>query len=33
MNRRNFIKNSTAATTGLLLPIGLTASGEKAKRK
>ena len=33
MNRRNFLKNSTAATTGLLLPIGLTASGQKTTKK
>ncbi len=33
MNRRNFLKNSTAATTGLLLPIGLTASPQKTSKK
>lgn len=33
MNRRNFLKNSTAATTGLLLPIGLPASPQKKSKK
>jgi monoamine oxidase len=33
MNRRNFLRNSTAATTGLLLPIGLTASPQKTSKK
>jgi monoamine oxidase len=33
MNRRNFLKTSTAATTGLLLPIGLAATGKKTKKK
>ena len=33
MNRRNFLKNSTAATTGLLLPIGLAASPQKTSKK
>ena len=33
MNRRNFLKNSTAATTGLLLPIGLDASSQKTSKK
>jgi monoamine oxidase len=33
MNRRNFLKTSTSATTGLLLPIGLAASGQKTKKK
>ncbi|MCL6261738.1 FAD-dependent oxidoreductase [Aquiflexum sp. TKW24L] len=33
MNRRNFLKKSTSAATGLLLPIGLAASGQKTKKK
>ena len=33
MNRRNFLKNSTAATTGLLLPIGLATSPQKTSKK
>ena len=33
MNRRNFIKNSSIATTGLLLPLGLSASAQKTKKK
>jgi len=33
MNRRNFLKTSTSATTGLLLPIGLAASGQKTKKR
>ena len=33
MNRRNFLKNSTAASTGLLLPIGLAASPQKTSKK
>lgn len=33
MNRRNFLKNSTLATTGLLLPIGLAASPQKSSKK
>lgn len=33
MNRRNFLKNSSIATTGLLLPIGLSASTHKPKKK
>ena len=33
MNRRNFIKNSTAASAALLLPIGLAASAQKTKKK
>ena len=33
MNRRNFLKNSTAATTGLLLPISLAASPKKTSKK
>jgi monoamine oxidase len=31
--RRNFLKTSTSATTGLLLPIGLAASDQKTKKK
>lgn len=33
MNRRNFIKTSTAASAALLLPIGLAASSQKTKKK
>ena len=33
MNRRNFLKNSTSATAGLLLPTGLAASSRKVKKK
>ena len=33
MNRRNFLKNSTSAAAGFLLPIGLTASGQKTTKK
>ncbi|PZR06337.1 MAG: hypothetical protein DI539_24485, partial [Flavobacterium psychrophilum] len=33
MNRRNFVKTSTFATAGLLLPIGLAASAQKTKKK
>ncbi len=33
MNRRNFLKNSTAATTGLLLPIGSAVSPQKTSKK
>lgn len=33
MKRRNFVKTSTFATAGLLLPIGLAASAQKAKKK
>ena len=33
MNRKNFLKTSTIATAGLLLPIGVVASGQKTKKK
>ncbi|GAB3953431.1 flavin monoamine oxidase family protein [Spirosoma harenae] len=33
MNRRNFLKKSTATTAGLSLPIGLTASPQKTSKK
>ncbi|MEP7266244.1 MAG: FAD-dependent oxidoreductase, partial [Saprospiraceae bacterium] len=33
MNRRNFLETFTSATTSLLLPIGLAASGQKTKKK
>jgi monoamine oxidase len=33
MNRRNFLKHSTSVTTGLLLTIGLAASGPRTKKK
>lgn len=33
MNRRNFLKNSTAATARLSLPIALTASARKTTKK
>ncbi|WP_138480096.1 twin-arginine translocation signal domain-containing protein [Dyadobacter bucti] len=33
MNRRNFLKNSTAATAGLTLPIGVAASPQKTIKK
>ncbi|WP_028523187.1 flavin monoamine oxidase family protein [Runella limosa] len=33
MNRRNFLKDSTAATAGLSLPIGLTSSSQKTSKK
>jgi monoamine oxidase len=33
MNRRDFLKTTTSATTGLLLPFGLVASGQNTKQK
>ena len=33
MNRKNFLKTSTIATAGLLLPIAVVASGQKTKKK
>jgi monoamine oxidase len=33
MNRRNFILNSTAATAGFFLPIGLAESAQKTRKK
>lgn len=33
MNRKNFLKTSTIATAGLLLPISVVASGPKKKKK
>ena len=33
MNRRNFLETFASATTGLLVPVSLAASGQKRKKK